>query len=130
MKIKLTSILVNDQSKALDFYTEVLGFQKKQDIPLGEYRWLSVVSPEGRDDLELSLEPAGSGPALTYQAALYEAGTPLTAFESSDVQRDYDSLVERGVVFKSGPTAAGPTVMAVFDDTCGNWIQIYQVQSP
>lgn len=127
MRIKITSVMVNDQSKALAFYTDVLGFKKKQDIPVGEEdRWLTVVSPEGPDDIELLLEPTRFPPAQTYKQALFDAGIPATAFAVADVQAEYDRLVSLGVVFKSGPTKTGPTTIAVFDDTCGNLIQIFQ----
>ncbi len=126
MKIKLTSVLVDDQSKALAFYTEVLGFVKKNDIPMGDHRWLTVVSPEAPDEVELLLEPTAFAPAKTYQKALFDAGIPLTAFAVADVEGEHDRLVGLGVRFKTGPTPAGPTTIAVFDDTCGNLIQIFQ----
>lgn len=126
MKIRLTSVLVNDQTSALDFYTNVLGFDKKQDIPMGEYRWLTVVSPEGPDDVELVLEPLGFPPAVTYQKALYEAGIPLTAFAVADVEIEYERLKSFGVAFKGEPQESGGTKVAVFDDTCGNLIQIFE----
>lgn len=128
MKIKLTSVIVKDQSKALAFYTDVLGFIKKQDMPMGDARWLTVVSPEGPDDVELLLEPMGFAPAKTFQKALFDAGIPLTAFAVSDVQGEYAKLIKLGVDFKSGPTKAGPTTLAVFNDTCGNWIQLFEVR--
>ncbi|MGH8496435.1 MAG: VOC family protein [Gammaproteobacteria bacterium] len=126
MKIKLSSVMVKDQSKALAFYTEILGFIKKQDIPIGPDRWLTVMSPEGPDDIELLLEPMGFPPAKTFQKELFEAGIPLTAFAVTDVRSEYERLVKLGVDFKSGPTKAGPTTVAVFDDTCGNLIQIFE----
>jgi catechol 2,3-dioxygenase-like lactoylglutathione lyase family enzyme len=126
VKIQLTSVMVEDQAKALAFYTETLGFVKKTDIPMGEFRWLTVVSPEGPDDIELVLEPLGFAPARTFQKALFEAGIPLTAFAVPDVQAEHDRLAKRGVVFKTGPAEAGGTTVAVFEDTCGNLIQIYQ----
>jgi catechol 2,3-dioxygenase-like lactoylglutathione lyase family enzyme len=127
MQIKLTSVLVSDQEKALAFYTDILGFVKKTDVPAGEFRWLTVVSPEGPGGVELLLEPNVNPAAKTYQAALFAQGIPLTAFASTDVQQEYDRLRERGVRFHSPPTPAGPTTIAVFDDTCGNLIQVYQV---
>lgn len=127
MKIKLSSISVQNQDKALKFYTEVLGFVKKNDIPLGEYRWLTVVSPEAPDDIELVLEPMGFPPAVTYQRALFEAGIPSTAFAVDNVQEEYERLQKLGVVFRTTPTPMGPVTIAVFEDTCGNLIQIYQV---
>ncbi|HLG15672.1 MAG TPA: VOC family protein [Blastocatellia bacterium] len=127
MRIKLTSVMVDDQDKALAFYTEVLGFVKKADIPMGEARWLTVVSPEGPDDIELLLEPTGFPPAKTYQKALFEAGIPLTSFAVDDIQKEYERMERLGVAFKMKPTKAGPATIAVFDDTCGNLIQIHQV---
>ena len=127
MKIKLSSILVQNQEKALKFYTEVLGFVKKNDIPVGEDRWLTVVSPEAPDDVELVLEPMGFPPAVTYQKALFEAGIPSTAFAVENIQEEYERLQKLGVVFRTTPTSAGPVTIAVFEDTCGNLIQIYQV---
>jgi len=126
MKIKLTSVMVEDQNKALKFYTEVLGFVKKTDIPMGEAKWLTVVSPEGPDDIELLLEPMGFPPAKTYQKALFEAGIPLTAFAVEDIQKEYERMKKLGVVFKTTPTKMGPVTVAVFEDTCGNLIQIAQ----
>jgi predicted enzyme related to lactoylglutathione lyase len=126
MKIILTSVMVNDQEKALKFYTEVLGFVKKNDIPLGEDRWLTVVSPEGPDDVELLLEPMGFPPARTYQKALFEAGIPLTSFAVDDIQKEYERMKKLGVVFKTAPTKMGPVTVAVFEDTCGNLIQMAQ----
>jgi predicted enzyme related to lactoylglutathione lyase len=126
MKIILTSVMVDDQDKALKFYTEVLGFVKKNDIPLGEARWLTVVSPEGPDDVELLLEPMGFPPARTYQKALFEAGIPLTSFAIDDIQKEYERMKKLGVVFKTAPTKMGPVTIAVFEDTCGNLIQMAQ----
>jgi catechol 2,3-dioxygenase-like lactoylglutathione lyase family enzyme len=127
MKIKLSSVLVDDQDKALRFYTGVLGFVKKNDIPIGEDRWLTVVSPAGPDDIELLLEPLGFPPAKTYQRALFEAGIPATAFAVEDIQTEYERMKNQGVAFRSEPTKAGPVTVAAFDDTCGNLIQLYQV---
>lgn len=127
MKIKLTSILVDDQAKALAFYTEILGFVKKTDLPLGEFRWLTVVSDEEPDGTELVLEPNANPAARTYQQALVEQGIPLTAFAVDDIQKEYERMKNQGVVFHTEPTAAGPVTIAVFDDTCGNLIQIFQV---
>ena len=126
MQIRLNSVMVDDQQKALAFYTDVLGFVKKEDIPLGEDRWLTVVSPEGPEEVELVLEPIRFDPAKTYQQALFEAGIPLTAFAVEDVPAEFENLVAKGVVFKAEPTDVGATVIAVFEDTCGNLIQIYQ----
>lgn len=126
MRIRLVSIPVDDQAKALAFYTDVIGFRKKVDIPMGELSWLTVVSPEGPDELELVLEPNVNPASKTYQAALREQGIPITAFESDDVKADHERLVERGVVFTMPPTPQGPVTIAVFEDTCGNLVQIYQ----
>jgi predicted enzyme related to lactoylglutathione lyase len=126
MKIKLNSVLVDDQTKALTFYTDVLGFLKKHDIPMGEFRWLTVVSPEGPDDIELVLEPNALPAAQTYQKALREQGIPLTAFAVDDIQKEYERLKKLGVAFRSEPTKMGPVTIVVFDDTCGNLIQLYQ----
>ncbi|MCE8429665.1 MAG: SRPBCC domain-containing protein [Candidatus Methanoperedens sp.] len=128
MKIKLNSILVDDQDKALKFYTEVLGFVKKQDFPVGEFKWLTVVSPEEPDGTELVLEPMGFPPARTYQKELFDAGIPLTAFAVEDIQKEYERMKNLRVVFKSEPTEMEQTTQAVFDDTCGNLIQIYQTK--
>jgi catechol 2,3-dioxygenase-like lactoylglutathione lyase family enzyme len=126
MKITLNSVLVDEQEKALAFYTGVLGFVKKNDVPVGEFRWLTVVSPGGPDDVELLLEPNANPAAKTYQKAIFEQGIPLTAFAVDDIQEEYERLKERGVVFRTKPTKAGPVTIAVFEDTCGNLIQIYQ----
>jgi catechol 2,3-dioxygenase-like lactoylglutathione lyase family enzyme len=124
MKIHLTSVLVDDQRKALRFYTEVLGFQKKWDVPLGEHSWLTVVSPEDPDGTELVLEPDEHPAAKPFKTALVEDGIPFTSFAVSDVAAEYDRLVAQGVHFTQPPTEMGPTTTAVFDDTCGNLIQI------
>lgn len=126
MRIKLSSILVDDQQKALEFYTGVLGFVVKHDIPVGEYRWLTVVSPEGPDDLELVLEPNANPAGRAFQEALLAQGIPATAFESADLEQDYARLRATGVVFTTPPTNAGAVTIAVFADTCGNLIQLYQ----
>ncbi|GAB4033961.1 VOC family protein [Spirosoma gilvum] len=127
MRIKLLSVLVDDQEKALQFYTNVLGFVKKTEIPMGEYRWLTVVSKEEQDGTEIVLEPMGFAPAQTYQKALFDAGIPLTAFQVDDIEVEYRRLVELGVSFSMKPTPMGTTTLAVFADTCGNNIQIYQI---
>ncbi|MBX3252418.1 MAG: VOC family protein [Myxococcales bacterium] len=126
MKINLTSVLVEDQAKALAFYTEILGFVKKHDIPMGEHRWLTVVSPES-SAIELLLEPMGFAPAKTYQKALLDAGIPATSFGVDDCQKEYERLTARGVVFKREPMQMGSAVSAAFEDTCGNVIGIHQV---
>src|SRR5690606_18899780 len=113
--------------KALAFYTNVLGFQKKHDVPLGgPFRWLTLVSPDGHDDVELVLEPNANPAARAYQEALMEQGIPVTAFEVDDVTAEHERLRARGVTFTKPPTPAGPVTIAIFADTCGNLIQIYQ----
>jgi len=124
MKIKLTSVLVDDQEKALRFYTDVLGFVKKQDVPTGAHRWLTVVSPEAPDGVELLLEPDEHPAAAPFKAALVEDGVPYTSFAVADVRSEFDRLKAAGVVFTQEPTTMGPVTTAVFDDTCGNLIQI------
>jgi catechol 2,3-dioxygenase-like lactoylglutathione lyase family enzyme len=124
MKIKLTSVLVDDQAKALEFYTEVLGFVKKTDVPLGEHRWLTVVSPEDPDGPELVLEPDEHPAARPFKEALVADGIPFTSFAVEDVHGDFERLASRGVRFTQEPTEMGPVTTAVLDDTCGNLIQI------
>jgi catechol 2,3-dioxygenase-like lactoylglutathione lyase family enzyme len=126
MRIKLTSIMVDDQDKALRFYTEVLGFRKKHDIPVGEYRWITVTSPEGPDDLELALEPNANPAGKTFQEAMFSQGIPLAAFEVADIAGEFTRLTTKGVAFTRQPTEAGAVTIAVFADTCGNLIQLYQ----
>jgi len=126
MRIPVTSVMVNDQAKALKFYTEVLGFVKKADVSAGGYRWLTVVSPDQPNGTELLLEPMSFPPAKVYQKALFDAGIPLTMFDVDDINATYARLKKLGVVFKTPPTKADPVTIAVFDDTCGNWIQIVQ----
>ena len=126
MKIKLNSVMVDNQDKALEFYTEVLKFQKSKDIPVGEFRWITVISPEGHPDVELALEPNANPAAKTFQEELFRQGIPLTAFEVDDIETEYKRLTRLGVAFTTPPTAAGPVTIAVFADTCGNLIQIYQ----
>jgi catechol 2,3-dioxygenase-like lactoylglutathione lyase family enzyme len=127
MKIRLSSVFVDDQDKALKFYTEVLGFVKKRDIPAGNFKWLTVVSPEGPDDIELLLEPNDNPAARTFQQAVYKQGIPATAFAVDDIQKEYERMKKLGVVFGMEPTKTGPVTVAVFDDTCGNLIQLYQI---
>jgi len=127
MKVKLTSVMVNDQEKALKFYTGILGFIKKTDVPLGEHKWLTVVSREEPDGVEVLLEPMAFAPAKVYQKALKDAGIPLTQFYVDDIQREYERLEKLGVKFSLKPTAMGPVTITVFDDTCGNNIQLVQV---
>ena len=127
MQIKLASIFVEDQEKARDFYTRVLGFRVQVDIPMGEFHWLTVSSPEGVDGVELVLEPMSFPPARTYQLALYAAGIPATAFISRDITAEYDRLKAAGVVFRGEPKAAGNVTVVSFEDTCGNLINLVQV---
>jgi catechol 2,3-dioxygenase-like lactoylglutathione lyase family enzyme len=128
MRIYITSVLVDDQEKALTFYTEVLGFVKKTDIPMGEHRWLTVVSPEDPEGTELLLEPDGHPAAGPFKRALVEDGIPFTSFAVSDVHREYERLRAAGVRFTQEPVEMGGVTMAVFDDTCGNLIQIVNVK--
>ncbi|MFF5705491.1 VOC family protein [Streptomyces sp. NPDC012794] len=125
MKIHLTSVFVDDQAKALDFYTGILGFVKKHDVPLGgEARWLTVVSPAEPGGTELLLEPAGHPAVKPYRDALVKDGIPLAQFAVDDVEAEYERLRGLGVRFTQEPLEAGPVTTAVFDDTCGNLIQI------
>jgi predicted enzyme related to lactoylglutathione lyase len=126
MRIKLTSIMVEDQDRALKFYTEVLGFRKKHEFPAGGYKWITVVSPEGPDNIELSLEPNANPAAKTFQAAMFAQKIPLAAFEVSNIEEEYARLKSLGVVFLNEPTRMGPVSIAIFSDTCGNLIQMYQ----
>lgn len=129
MKIKLTSVSIDNYDKALKFYTDMLGFVKKRDIPLGDgARWLTVVSPEEPDGVELLLEPNAEYPAMkALKESLVKDGIPFTAFEVSDIQKEYERMKKLGVEFTMEPTNMGPTTAAVFNDTCGNLIQIYQI---
>jgi len=124
VKIALTSVFVDDQEKALRFYTEVLGFQKKNDIPLGTYRWLTVVSPEHPDGVELLLEPDAHPATKPFTQALVADGIPFASFAVEDVRAEYQRLRGLGVRFVQEPTEAGPVTTAVLDDTCGNLIQL------
>lgn len=124
MKINLASVLVDDQDKALRFYTEVLGFRKKTEVPLGEARWLTVVSPEAPDGPELLLEPDSHPAARPFKEALAGDGIPFTSFAVDDVHAEYERLLALGVRFTQEPTQMGPVTTAVLDDTCGNLIQI------
>ncbi|MEK7628537.1 MAG: VOC family protein [Patescibacteria group bacterium] len=126
MKIKLNSVFVDDQDKALAFYTDILGFIKNKDVSLGEYRWLTVVSPEDPDGAELLLEPSENPDARIFKKALFEQGIPLTQFSVGDTRAEYERLKKLGVRFTMELTPMGPTVGAVFDVTCGNLIQIVQ----
>jgi catechol 2,3-dioxygenase-like lactoylglutathione lyase family enzyme len=127
VRINLASIFVDDQEKALRFYTEVLGFVKKTEIPLGEHRWLTVVSPEDPDGVELVLEPDGHPAVRPFKEALVADGIPFTSFAVADVQAEFDRLKGLGVTFTQEPTAMGPVTTAVLDDTCGNLVQIAAV---
>ncbi|MFI5484698.1 VOC family protein [Micromonospora echinaurantiaca] len=126
MKIHLTSVYVDDQANALRFYTEVLGFVKKTDVPVGEYRWLTVVSPDQPDGIELLLEPDAHPAAKAFKEALVSDGIPLTQFAVDDIDAEYKRLKQLGVVFTQEPADMGAVITAVFDDTCGNLIQIAQ----
>ena len=126
MRINLSSVLVEDQEKALRFYTEVLGFVKMADIPMGEYRWLTVTSPDGAEGVELVLEPMDFPPARTFQKALFDAGIPFTAFLTNDIQGEFERLKERGVVFRGEPVNMGLITAVLFEDTCGNLINLVQ----
>ncbi|MFF7438505.1 VOC family protein [Streptomyces sp. NPDC008122] len=127
MRIHVTSVFVDDQDKALGFYTEKLGFVKKTDVPLGDYRWLTVVSPEAPDGTELLLEPDAHPAAKAYAKALLHDGVPATSFAVDDVRAEYERLSALGVRFAQAPTEAGPVVIAVLDDTCGNLVQLVQL---
>jgi catechol 2,3-dioxygenase-like lactoylglutathione lyase family enzyme len=124
MKINLTSVLVDDQDKALRFYTEILGFRQKHDVSMGEHRWITVVSPEEPGGTELVLEPDAHPAAKPFKNALADDGIPFTAFTVDDVHAEYDRMSGLGVRFTQLPTAMGPFTTAVLDDTCGNLIQI------
>ena len=129
MQIKYSSVMVDEQDKALKFYTEKLGFVKMADIPMGEFRWLTVVSPDGPEGVELVLEPTAFPPAKIFQKALFEAGIPITAFSTGDIQADFKRLRERGVVFRGEPVNMGPVTLVMFEDTCGNLIHLAQPAS-
>jgi catechol 2,3-dioxygenase-like lactoylglutathione lyase family enzyme len=126
MKIVVTSVFVSDQDKALKFYTEKLGFVKKHDVPVGEFKWLTVVSPEDQNGTELLLEPNDNPAAKTFQKAIFEQGIPATSFGVSNAQKEYERLKALGVKFTMEPTQMGDVTVAVFNDTCGNLIQMAQ----
>lgn len=130
MRINLATIFVDDQRKALEFYTTVLGFQKKVDVPVGEYAWLTVVSPEQPDGVELVLEPSNHPAVDPFKAALVRDGIPYTSFAVDDVAVEHERLVALGVRFTQPPADMGPVTTAVFDDTCGNLIQIASPHTP
>jgi catechol 2,3-dioxygenase-like lactoylglutathione lyase family enzyme len=126
MKIIVTSLFVQDQDKALEFYTVTLGFVKKHDVPVGKFRWIAVVSPDDQDGTELLLEPNDHPAARDYQKKIFADGIPATMFSVVDIDREYKRLLENGVKFTMEPTKMGELTIAVFDDTCGNLIQIAQ----
>ena len=126
MKIKFVSVMVEDQERALRFYTDVLGFVKAEDVPAGEYRWLTVTSPDGVDGVELVLEPLAFPPARAYQKALYDAGVPATAFVTSDIHGEVERLTAAGVEFRGAPVDMGSVMGVMFEDTCGNLIHLVQ----
>ena len=126
MQITLSSVSVEDQDHALHFYTSVLGFEKKHDIPMGEFRWLSVISPEGAAGVELVLEPMAFVPARVYQKALFDAGIPATAFMTKDIGAEFLKLKAQGVKFRGEPVNMGPIKAVVFEDTCGNLLNLVQ----
>lgn len=130
MRIYIASVFVDDQSKALDFYTRVLGFKVKNDVPMGKHRWLTVVSPEAPEGTELLLEPSEHPAVAPYKAALVADGIPATSFAVDNVDSEYDRLLSLGVSFTQKPMDAGPVRMAVLDDTCGNLIQLVQMKAP
>jgi catechol 2,3-dioxygenase-like lactoylglutathione lyase family enzyme len=126
MKIRLTSIIVDDQDKALGFYTRVMGFEKKRDLPVGEFKFLTVVSPDEPDGVELLLEPNDNPAAQAFQKALFEQGIAAAAFFVDDLQAEYERMQGLGAVFTLPPSPMGPVTVAILEDTCGNLIQIYQ----
>lgn len=126
MQIRLASIMVDNQENALQFYTTILGFVKNKDIPMGPFRWLTVSSPEGAEGVELVLEPMGFAPAQTYQKALFAAGIPATAFLTKDIASEYGRLKALGVNFRGEPKSMGPVTVVLFEDTCGNLINLVQ----
>ena len=126
MRIKLTQVFVDDQDKALGFYTEVLGFVKKRDFPIGQFQWLTRVSPEEPEGTELLLEPSENPATRTFKQAIFEQGITAAAFAVDDIHEEARRLIEIGVKFSMEPTEMGSATVAVFDDTCGNLIQIFQ----
>jgi catechol 2,3-dioxygenase-like lactoylglutathione lyase family enzyme len=126
MRIKLTSIMVEDQDKAVAFYTDVLGFKKLRDLPAGPFRWITVVSPDGPEDLELALEPNANPAAKNFQEAMFAQGIPLASFEVDDLEAEVERLRSKDVAFTKEPTEMGPVKIAIFADTCGNLIQLHQ----
>jgi predicted enzyme related to lactoylglutathione lyase len=126
MQLKFASIRVEDQGKALEFYTSVLGFAKMADIPMGEYRWLTVTSPDGIAGVELVLEPMGFPPSRAYQKAVFDAGIPAIALITQDIAADVQRLKSRGVIFHGEPKTTGPITSTIFEDTCGNLVNLVQ----
>lgn len=126
MKIIVTSIFVQDQDKALEFYSEKLGFVKKHDVPSGAYRWITLVSPDEQEGTELLLEPNNHPAAKEYQQKLFADGIPVTMFGVADIRKEHERLVEKDVKFTMEPTKMGEVTIAVFDDTCGNLIQMIE----
>ena len=126
MRVKLTSVFVDDQRAALAFYTEVLGFEVKHDVDMGEFAWLTVVSPENPDGVELLLEPSAHPAVAPYRSALIADGIPLAQLEVDDLAAEHERLTGLGVTFPVEPTDVGAALIAVFDDTCGNLIQLLQ----
>ena len=127
MRAELVSVMVDDQDRALAFYTGMLGFEKKTEIPMGEYRWLTVVSPERPDGPEIVLEPSAHPAANPFRAALKADGLPIIAFAVDDLAATHEALAAKGVTFTTPPTDAGGVKIATLDDTCGNLVQLYQV---
>ena len=126
IRIKLTSVFVDDQAKALEFYTKVLGMEKKADLPAGEFRWLTVVSPEDPDGVELVLEPDDNPAARSYQEAIFQAGMPAAVFQVDDIHKQHERITALGGVFTSEPAPMGPVTTALLDDTCGNLVQLVE----
>lgn len=126
MQLRFVSVMVEEQQQALDFYTSVLGFRKMADIPMGQYRWLTVTSPDGIEGVELVLEPMAFPPAKDYQKALLDAGIPALALITKDVHADYERLAALGVVFRGAPQAIGPIIATTFEDNCGNLVHLVQ----
>ena len=126
MKINLTNVFVEDQDKALEFYTEKLGFVKKQDVPIGQFKWLTVASSENPEGTELLLEPNDNSLSKTFQKGIFEQGIAAASFEVDDIKTEHEKLEKLGVKFTMRPTEMGPVTIAMFDDTCGNLIQIMQ----
>ena len=130
MRLHVTSVFVDDQAKALEFYTTKLGFEKKADVPVGEYRWLTVVSPEQREGVELLLEPSNHPAVKPYREALMNDGIPLGSFEVDDIEAECQRLESLDVKFTMDPVNAGEVTIATFDDTCGNLVQLLQRNRP